>query len=182
MVTTHLVTAAEFLARDDAGKRYELIAGEVVAMPMAGGLHGEIESNFMFCLKLYLRRHHLGNVYPGDTGFFFSHEPEIVRFPDIAFVRNERLPPPAERLGFLDVIPDLVVEIRSPSERPVDFEAKLRFYLERGVPLAWAVYPDTRTVDEWRPGREPRTVQADEVLVVEDILPGFRLPVADIFR
>jgi Uma2 family endonuclease len=121
-------------------------------------------------------------VFPGDTGFFFNRDPQVVLFPDVAFVRIERLPPPVERVGFLDVIPDLVVEIISPSERPAAIKDKIDFHLERGVQLVWVVYPSRGVVVVHRPGQGARTLAAGDELTAEELLPGFRLPVADVFR
>jgi Uma2 family endonuclease len=190
MVTTRLVTGDELLAMPKQGRRCELIAGELRPMPMAGGEHGQIETEFLYSLRDDLKRHPLGRVFPGDTGVFFSHEPEFVLFPDVTFVRSERLPPPAALVGFLDVIPDLVVEIISPSERAGDacpeqsrrIEAKIAFYLERGVRLVWVAYLRRGLVVAHSPGHEPWTRAAGDDLTTDDLLPGFRLPVADIFR
>jgi Uma2 family endonuclease len=81
----------------------------------------------------------------------------------------------------LDIVPDLVIEVVSPSDRPQEVADKIAFYHQHGVPLAWAVYPRTRTVVAHRQGQEPQTFGVGDVLAADDIMPGFRLPVADIF-
>ena len=182
MSTTKPMTAADLLALPDDGWRYELIEGVLHRMPPAGGEHGEIETAFIIHMGLHVATHRTGKVYPGDTGFFFSHEPEIILVPDVAFVRTARLPPPSERTGLLNVIPDLVVEIVSPSDRRQDVVDKVALYLAHGVPLVWVAYPKTRTVVAHRPGQEPQTFGSGDVLEADDIVPGFRLPVAEIFR
>ena len=182
MVTIRSVTAAELLSMPKEGRRYELVAGELRAMPMAGGEHGQIESRLIVSLVTDEQIEQAGIVYPGDTGFFFSHDPEIVLFPDVTFVRAERLPPEAERIGYLDVVPDFVVEIISPSERAGEIKAKVDFYLERGVRLVWVVYPERREVVAHRPDQVVQRFTRDDVLEAGDVFPGFRLPVAEIFR
>src|SRR5687767_1246001 len=114
--TAKPMTVEEFMALPDDGWQYELIEGALRRMPPAGGEHGEIEIEFAFRLRLHLERDPAGKVYPGDSGFWFDRGARTILAPDVAFVVADRLPPPGERRGFLDVIPDLVVEIVSPSE------------------------------------------------------------------
>lgn len=181
MVTTKLMTVEEFMALPDDGWQYELIEGVPHRMPSAGREHGEIETEFIFQLRTHVATQGLGRIYPGDTGFFFDQNPPTVRGPDVAFVRTDRLPP-GERKGFLPVVPDLVVEIVSPSDRAPHVADKIEFYLDRGVPLVWAVYPEPPRIVVHRAGQEPRELGVDDVLDGGDVLPDFRLPVADLFR
>ena len=88
--------------------------------------------------------------YTGDTGFLLREHPDELVSPDVAFVRRDRLRPPAERIGYLRVVPDLVVEIRSPNDAEADVRAKLSVYLEVGLPLVWLVDPQKQTVEEVR--------------------------------
>ena len=71
--------------------------------------------------------------------------------PDVAFVRHDRLPPTEERTRFLRVVPDLAVEIRSPTDVEADVRAKVAMYLAAGVRLVWLVDTRTQTVEEVRP-------------------------------
>ncbi|MDP9363937.1 MAG: Uma2 family endonuclease [Chloroflexota bacterium] len=116
------------------------------------------------------------------NGLFLAHEPDTVVAPDVAFVRAERLPSPSERRGFSPVVPDLAVEVVSPSDRQAKVDEKVALYLAAGVPLLWVAYPRRRVVRVHRPGREPVELGEGDVLDGEDVLPGFRLPVADVFR
>ncbi len=77
---------------------------------------------------------------------------------------------------------DLAVEVVSPNDRPAEIAEKVAFYLEHGVPLVWVAYPRPRHVVVHRPGQPPRTFGADDTLDGEEIVPGFRLPVAEVFR
>ena len=108
--------------------------------------------------------------------------------PDVAFVRHEGLPPPAERISYLRVVPDLVVEIRSPNDAEAEVRAKLSLYLEVGVPLVWIVDPKRQTVEELRASAsglsDSRLMRAGagDVLEGGELLPGFRVSLADIFE
>ena len=124
----------------------------------------------------------MGSGVGANTGFFLSREPETVVAPDAAVVRADRLPPRSERTGYLDLVPDLVVEVVSPSDSQPEIDAKVGLYLAAGARLVWVAYPRPRSVRVHRPGREPVELSEGDVLDGEDVLPGFRLPVADAFR
>jgi Uma2 family endonuclease len=107
-----------------------------------------------------------------------------VRLPDVAFIARERLPG-----GFLprqaipDLAPDLAVEVLSESDTPAEIDQKLREYFESGTRLAWVVDPRARTAAVYHAPGDPAFV-LDEAgrLDGEGVLPGFTLPVADLFR
>jgi Uma2 family endonuclease len=107
----------------DDGYQYEIWHGELVRMAPAGGSHGECEANLVTGLRTQLRG--LGRVYTADTGFILRERPADLVSPDVAFVRQDRLPPAEQRVRFLRVVPDLAVEIRSPSDEEADVRAKL---------------------------------------------------------
>jgi Uma2 family endonuclease len=172
----------------DDGYQYEIWHGELVRMAPAGGRHGECETRLIVALGVQLDA--LGRVYSGDTGFILRDRPTDLVSPDVAFVRHDRLPPARERLRFLHVAPDLAVEIRSPTETEADVRTKLGLYIATGVRLVWLVDPRAQTVEELRPepadaqgGSRGRVLRADtgDVLEAEDVLPGFRLSVSDVF-
>ncbi len=103
--------------------------------------------------------------------------------PDVAFVRGDRLPPlRSDRRGFLPLAPDLAVEIISPSDRAVDVARRVHTYLDAGVPLLILVSPAPRTVALHRPGQPVQTLHEGDELDLSEVLPGFRLPIADLFR
>ena len=182
MATTKLTTAEELMALPDDGWQYELIEGVLHRMSPAGFESGRIASEFGRHLGNYVVPRDLGRVVGADTGFLFERNPDVVRAPDAAFVRADRLPPRADRRGYLAVAPDLAVEVVSPYDRQPDVDDKVAFYLAHGVPLVWVAYPDRRQVAVHRPGAEPVTFGAGDVLDGGEVLPGFRLSVAEHFR
>ena len=180
MVTTKRMSVDEFMALPDDGWRYELIRGVPHRMPPPGLEHGGIGAELHFALKGYADPRRLGLVV-AETGFLFERDPDVVRVPDVAFIRTERLPPRAERRGYSTVPPDLAVGIVSPTDASRDVADKVGFSLAHGVPLVWVVFPPPRQVAVHRFGRDPLILGQGEVLDGEDVLPGFRLLVATIF-
>jgi len=181
MVATKLTTAEELLAMPDDGYRYELIEGVLQRMPGAGEEHSEVWAELLWYMKTFVRERDLGAVVGGDAGFIFGRDPDIVRIPDIAFTRKERLRPRDQRVGFSPIVPDLVVEVVSPSNRPDQLADKIVFYLAAGVRLVLEIDPDPRTVTVHAPGIAPRVLGEGDILDGGDVLPGFTVPVAAIF-
>ena len=147
-----LLSADEFMALPLNLKLYELVRGKLVKVPMTGYEHGEIESNIMFALQQHVRLRGLGQVTPGDVMFRLEQNPDTLRQPDVAFVRADRLPPLEQRRSYSPVVPDLAVEIRSPSNTARELAAKVVDYLRAGVRLVWVVELDAQTVTVHRPG------------------------------
>jgi len=177
--------AADLERFPDDGYRYEIWHGELVRMAPAGGRHGECEANLVAALRQQASG--LGHTYTGDTGFLLHTDPDELVSPDMAFVRLDHLPPLAERIGYLRVVPDLVVEIRSPNDADTDVQAKVELYLRAGVQLVWLVDQRQQTVQHIRSAAAettPTTVfraEAGDVLDGGDVVPGFRLAVSEIF-
>jgi len=99
---------------------------------------------------------------------------------DVAFVATDRLPPRSTG-GFAELAPDLVVEVVSPSDRASDVASKAEMWLDAGVRLVWVVDPQARLAAAHHPGGLVTVLRADGVLDGEDVLPGFRLPLAPLF-
>ena len=182
MVTTKRVTAEDLWNIGEDGFRYALLEGELYRMAQAGFEHGELTVDFCLPLASFVREHGLGRVVVGDSGFVLRRDPDSVLAPDIAFVRAERLPPRDERKGFLELPPDLVVEVISPSQSGPFVAQKVTAYLDAGVAMVVFVRPARRTVSVHRPGREAIMLGIGDVLDGEEVLPGFRLRLAELFR
>lgn len=181
MATTKLMTAEEMeRLPDDRPGRYDLIDGELIWMPPPGEEHGDCIVNILIPVGTFARPTELGRVY-SDTGFVLGRDPDQVVSPDVAFIRTSRLDPTRNRRGYFRVAPDFAVEIVSPSDYPLILERKVAKYLAANVPLLWVVYPDRRRVRVLAAGREPQEFGEGDVLDGGEVLPGFRLPVSDIF-
>ena len=181
MTATKMMTAEEF-AEITAIGRFDLIDGELICMSPAGARQGEVASQFVAALVEHARRRQPGKVYTAEASFKLAVNPDVVLAPDAAFVREERLPPTDERHGFLPLAPDLAVEIVSPSDQMPAVRRKIASYLAHGTPLFVMVEPRRRRVTVYGPGREPRLLREGDVIDGEDVLPGFRLTLSQLFE
>ena len=182
MATTHLLTVDDVERMGSAGERMELIDGVLREKEGVSGRHGEIEAEIFGPLHAHVKRNGLGRVYPSDTQFRILRDPDVIHIPDLAFVRADRLPPEHEREGIMPLAPDLAVEVVSPNDRYVEVIEKVERYHRAGVPLVWLVQPRRRAVEVHPLGQEPRLLREGDTLDGGDVVPGFRLPIADVFR
>lgn len=170
------MTAEELLAHGD---EHELEEGELVSVAPVGMEHGEVAVNLCGELRAWNRRTRRGTVLV-EVGFVLRRSPDTVLGPDIAFVLAERLAGRA-REGFFEGPPDLAVEIVSPSETSARLRRKIQQYLAAGAREAWLVAPARREVTVHAAGAPERVLGAEEVLTSPALLPGFRLPLAELF-
>jgi len=178
-----LMTAEELLRLPDDEWHYELVEGRLVRMSPTGGRHGSVDMALLRAVDRFVEEHHLGQVYPAETGFRISAEggPDTVLVPDLAYVHAGR-EPAAGIQGYPHLAPDLVAEVVPPSQRRAEMGAKAQRWLSAGVQLVWIVAPEARIVEVWRAGGLVRIVTVEEELAGEGVLPGFAVAVADLFR
>lgn len=160
----------------------ELVAGEIVREPAPGEEHGWVAGSLLALLGRFVREHRLGRLYAAETGFVVARDPDTVRAPDAAFVSAERLATTPRRGPYFEGAPDLAVEVLSPGNAPRAMAAKVRDYLSAGARAVWVVDPGPQTVTVHRPGRVPETLSRRDTLGGGSILPGFELPVRQIFE
>jgi Uma2 family endonuclease len=180
-VTGKLITAEEFARMPDPpdGSRQELVQGEIITMPPPGGLHGACCSKVDRRLGNFVEANKLGTVTSNDTGFISERDPDTVRGPDISFWSRERLPEVPE--GYIEVPPDLAIEVVSPNDHYSRVQQKVRHHLTHGVRLVWVVDPTDRSVTVYRSLQQAIILQEKETITGEDVLPGFSCLVADFF-
>lgn len=178
------MTAAEFEARyANREGRAELIRGEVIEMSPTTPPHGRYVMRVSLPVGQFVEEHELGEVYGAETGFIIQHADgtETVLAPDLAFIAADRLPD-EDPQGFWRIPPDLVVEVRSESESLRAMRQKAALWLEGGARLVWYVDPSRQQVSVYRADGTSQTLGVNETLSGEDVLPGFELPVHQIFR
>ena len=178
---TKLLTAADLLRLNGQGVRGELIRGVLCETVSAGAEHSFIAIRIGGEFDRYVRRHKLGRVGGTDGGVLIQRDPDTVREPDIFYISAERLPLDVRMPGYLEAIPEIVVEIVSPTDTQREVNDKTLMWLSHGVLLVIEVYPDEKAVMLHRPGQPAVTLTGDDVLDGGDVLPGFRLPLRDIF-
>jgi len=165
----------------DAGP-CELIDGRIVPMTPTGDEHGWIEGNVYEALRAFVRPRRLGKVLVGEVGIYTRRDPDRIRAADVLFISNERYAMRSRTSGYLDVAPELVVEILSPGDRAMDTMQKLREYFGVGVKVVWVADPAARTVYVYRSVTGVREFREGDRLPGEDVLPGFEVPVASLFE
>ncbi len=181
MATKTLLTVKEYAALEEPeGTRYELSNGELIVTPSASYFHNEIRDRFSASLRAFVEIRKLGGV-TSETDMKLVGE--VVRRPDIAFIRAQRL----EGIGLdqspLPVSPDLVVEIVSRNDRADDLLLKVSQYLQAGAQAVWLMYPNSRQAYRYIPGKlDPQVFAADagEKFEEPDLLSGFSLPLAGV--
>lgn len=166
------LTADELLHVNLPDQRTELVRGVLVVREKAGFRHGAVTMRLAKGIADQVDARGLGLVLAADTGFKLATDPDTVRAPDIAFIRRDRLPDP-EPLGYLDLAPDLAVEVLSPGDRPGEVLAKVADWLDAGTRLVWVVDPTRRLVRVYRADGSQSVVAENDVLDGEDVLPGF---------
>jgi Uma2 family endonuclease len=171
-------TARELLGAGDIG-RCELVRGRLAMMSPAGANHGGVVGEIHGHLWAFVRQHRLGKVYGAETGFTIASDPDTVRAPDVAFVAAERVHLIGIR-GFFPGAPDLAVEVLSPDDAPSYVLAKVRDWLDAGTTTVWVVDPLRRVAFIHRRGAAVRAVSESEDLADEILLPGFRVPLAEV--
>ena len=172
---TKPVTADELLALGEG--RRELIYGAVIEMAPAGVEHGFIEGDLYHYLSIFVKANRLGRVFPGDTGFLLATDPDLVRVPDVAFVKRERV---VRTPKYYPGAPDLAVEVVSPGDSYTEVNEKVAMWLKHGTVEVWVADPRRETVQVFKKGTEV-TLNKDDEIDGGDLLPGFRLPLEDIF-
>lgn len=180
-VQTRLLTAEEFARRPDPGYPEELVRGEIVAMPQPGARHGEVCGQAYFLLRLYVEQHDLGRVLSNDSGVITERDPDTVRGADVAFYSFARMPRGPAPDGYPVTAPDLVIEVRSPSERWKDLHKKIGEYLDAAVGAVVVLEPEGRTAHVFSPDAMPQRLGPEDELSVPEILGDFRVPVGRFF-
>jgi len=176
-----LVTAEDVFENPPAG-RYELVRGEVIQMSPTGFEHGIISANAASAFHNFVKQRPLGIVVGAETGFILSRNPDTVRGADVAFISSERAARQKSIEKFFDGPPDLAVEVVSPTDRAADIEEKIRDYLQAGTRLLLVIYPRTKTIAVYRPGKDVQILTLEDALEGYDVLPGFSIPVREIFE
>lgn len=175
-----LLTADEFLWQyGHLDEHYALVKGVVIEEGMCGALHGLVTSNLLFAVGSFARENGLGRVL-SSVGFILETDPDTVRGPDVSFVVKERV----QKVGhaYIPGPPDLAVEVVNFFETVSETEAKVRDYLRTGTRRVWVVYPASRCIAIRCAEGRVATYTGNDVITDEELLPGFSLPLSEIFE
>ncbi len=176
------MTTREFITDRTIPERAELVHGQVRLMTPAVNAHTLVCRAVFLALHAHVAPRQLGEVFPDGFAYELPHRDDTVRVPDVSFVRAGRLPDPMPRRGVLRLAPDLAVEVLSDSDTPSVLRNKIADYLDAGAALVWLVDLDERGVEVRVADAAPRWVGEGGTLEGGAVLPGFRVPVAELFR
>jgi Uma2 family endonuclease len=180
-VATKLLTAEEFVERH-GGDHVELIDGEVMELPIAMFPHGVIANRFGRYLGNFVEEHNLGWTTSNDTFVLTRRDPDRVRGADVAFWSFQRVPAGPMPNGLVQLPPELVAEVRSPSDRWTTVMKKVLEYSDAGVNVVVVFDPQTSSALVYRPDELQQVFHNGDDLVFPDILPGFSMVLSTLFR
>jgi Uma2 family endonuclease len=191
MVKTNatLMTLEQFMERYSDEGPFEFIEGEIVRVTPQVAQSGMAAGELLLALTLYLKSKPLGRAF-SEVSFVLTHDTDWVagsRQPDVMFVAADKLAhlsenDPEWRRKPLVVVPDLVAEVVSPTDRHQDVARKVERYLQDGVRVVWLIDPSTQTVTVYVAGSDQLTyLRAADMLGGGEIIPGFSLRVGDLF-
>lgn len=161
--------------------KYELDDGRLVLMAPPGGEHGRMQMRLGAMLWSYVMKRGLGEVF-AEVGVILRRKPDRLVGPDAAFVASSSLPVRMSPEGYLETIPELIVEVRSKNDSVAELRAKADEYLAAGVQIVWVVDPSLRTVTVYRPHTTGQELRSGEILTAEEVIPGFECLLSDLFR
>ena len=174
-----LLAAEEFFERY-AHKRAELVDGVVIEEePVPAARRGEICAEITRILGNFAKESKLGRVMSNDT--MVRIRDKTVRGPDVLFVSYTRLPPGPAPDKLTDMVPELAIEVRSPSNDWPDIFGKVSDYLKAGVTAVLVVDPEQATGSVYRGSEIPQIFDNGDVLTIPDVLPGFAVPLKAFF-
>ena len=181
LTTNQLITAEQFMEMPDIpGKRFELVNGEVIEVPLAGYTHARIVMALVRSLDTFVRTHDLGEIYADGLGYVITRMPDSVRGPDVSFLMKEHVPD-EDFPGFVPFAPDLAVEIVSPHDRADEVHDKVYQYLAAGTRLVWVLWPKTCSISIFGKGGTNGEFGMEDELDGGDVLPGFRVRIDELF-
>ena len=174
------MTAEELLRRHS--KKEDLIQGFLCVREKSGGaMRGEVVANLLSEMYGFVKPRRLGQVSGVGVGVTLGRNPDTVRSSTVIFVSAERLPLSGRVNGYYEIAPDIAAEVMSFNDSIAETHDKARMWHSHAVPLVWAAYPETRTIDVHRADGSITTLRDGDVLDGGEILPGFSISVSDVF-
>ena len=176
-----LLIAEDLWKQSDDGYRYELVKGEIRRTPLTGFEHGIISAAIGSFLDKHVEMNRLGYVCSAGTGFKISQNPDTVRAPDAAFVRQESIDKQGIPKGYWEGAPDLAVEVISPSDTYTEVAEKVDEWLNAGCAMVWVINPRRETVEVYKSPEDITVLQSDDILDGGDVIEGFECSIKDLF-
>jgi Uma2 family endonuclease len=180
--TVELLTAEEYSKLPDAGQPSELVRGKIVEINVPTPKHGRICCCVGLSLGEFVESRDIGHVMVNDSGVITTRNPDTVRGADVSYYSYARLPKGPVPEGYLQVAPELVVEVLSPTDRWSELHVKTAEYLKAGVLIVCALDPNTPSAHLYYPNRPPRILASEDDLEFPEVLGEFRVPVGRLYE
>lgn len=155
----------------------ELVDGEIIVMSPSGYESEEVSFRVGATLWNWVEPKRLGRVTGSSAGFILPNSD--TRAPDVSFVLAERLP--RSPRSFAELAPDLMAEVKSPSDKVEKLRTKIQAFLAQGTRVGLLVNPENRTIELYRPNQPMVLLQDGESLTVPELLPGWEVAVSDLW-
>ncbi|MEG4574561.1 Uma2 family endonuclease [Microcoleus sp. N3A4] len=180
--STHLTVAdlervQVILSEAHLDYQLELVDGKIIVMGPSDIVSSEIGLEFGRLLGNWVKPRKLGRVFESSGGFILPNSD--LRAPDVSFVVADRLK--QSKRYFAELVPDLVVEIKSQSDRLKPLQEKILSFIELGAKVGILIDPDKRTVTIYTPTSEPVVLRDGDTIAIPDLLPGWEVPVAELW-
>ncbi len=160
---------------------YELDNGRLIFVVPPGDTHGAVQSNIATELKIQGERKGHGKERT-EVGVVLWRDPDCVLTPDVLFISKESLPLARSREGYLETIPNLVVEVRSKNDSLKYIQRKVQQYLKAGVEIVWVADAEPKTVTAYTATAAPVAYGEADKLEAPRLIPGLLMRVTDVFR
>ncbi|GAB4358672.1 MAG: Uma2 family endonuclease [Cyanophyceae cyanobacterium] len=177
MTIADLQSIQAHLADRGQACQVELRDGAVLVMGPSDLVSSEVGVILSSALRQWVAARKLGRVFDSSGGFILPNSDLMA--PDVAYVSRSRMPRSVRY--FAEVVPNLVVEIKSQSDRVTKLREKLAMYLEQGAEIALLVDPDQELVEIHRPDGSIQVLGNGEVMQLPDLLPGWELAIAELW-
>ena len=171
------ITDLEKLQSEHPDLRFELWDGEIILMSPSDYVSDEVGSNLVALLSNWVRPRRLGRVTGSSAGFRMPNGDLVA--PDVAFVLSEKLKESPR--AYAEIVPDLVVEVKSSTDSLKRQQAKLQRFIEWGAQVGILINPDKHTVTIYRPGADPVELRDGDTLAIPELLPDWEILVTDLW-
>jgi Uma2 family endonuclease len=155
----------------------ELVDGKIIIMGPSDIVSSEIGLEFGSLLRNWVKPRKLGRVFESSGGFILPNS--NVTAPDVSFVTADRLK--QSKRYFAELVPDLVVEIKSQSDRLKPLREKIQSFIELGAKVGILIDPDKRTVTIYTPTAEPVVLRDGDIISIPELLPGWEIAVTELW-
>jgi Uma2 family endonuclease len=177
------VTSEQFdrLCLNNPDLRLELTKdGELIVMPPTGGESGKRNGNLFGEAWYWNRQSNLGEIFDSSTGYDLTAIGGGKPSPDVSWIEKSRLVG-IEITGFISIVPDFVIELRSATDNLKPLQEKMEEYRRLGVKLGLLINPKNKQIEVYRPGQDVVVMESPTSIDCGDVLPGFVLSMGRIW-